>query len=99
MMTVGSGLSFWYFDEDHPVRVWVYERITTKEYDFIMLILILINCAFMAMEGPRVSASGTLGKVVYWSDVAFTIIFGLEVLVKSFAFTFNLYIKEITNQV
>jgi hypothetical protein len=79
--------------------VWVYERITTKEYDFIMLLLILINCTLMAMEGPGVNASSTLGKVMYWSDVAFTIIFGLEVLVKSFAFTFRLYIKEATNQV
>jgi hypothetical protein len=40
-----------------------------------------------------------LQQYIYWSDLAFTTIFGLEVLVKSFAFTFRLYIKEVTNQV
>ncbi len=86
------------FDEDHPVRVWVYERITTKQYDYVMLVLIVLNCMLMALENPRVEPSSTLGLLLYWSDVGFTIVFGIEVLVKSFAFTFNLYIREITNQ-
>jgi hypothetical protein len=64
-----------------------------------MLVLILINCCFMALEGPYVDDGSTLDKAMYWSDVAFTILFGLEVLAKNFAFTFKLYIKETTNQV
>jgi hypothetical protein len=47
----------------------------------------------------QVEEGTPLQLYIYWSDVAFTTIFGLEVLVKSFAFTFRLYIKEVTNQV
>lgn len=38
--TAGSGQSFWYFDEDHPVRVWVYDRLCHKYYDYAMLVII-----------------------------------------------------------
>ncbi|GFH24840.1 uncharacterized protein HaLaN_22705 [Haematococcus lacustris] len=48
-------------------------------------------------ESPFIEPGSPLALYIYWSDVAFTIVFGLEVLVKSFAFTFNLYIREITN--
>ncbi|KAL6748527.1 Ion transport protein-domain-containing protein [Haematococcus lacustris] len=97
IMIEGSGQSFWIFDEDHPVRVWVYDRITTKWYDYVMITLIAWNCLGMAMESPFIEPGSPLALYIYWSDVAFTIVFGLEVLVKSFAFTFNLYIREITN--
>jgi hypothetical protein len=97
--SAGSGLSFWRFDEDHPARLWVYDHVTSPRYDMVMLVLILMNCCFMALEGPHIDNGSTLDKAMYWSDVAFTILFGVEVLAKSFAFTFRLYIKETTNQV
>jgi hypothetical protein len=92
-------LAFWYFDEDDPVRVWVYNHIVTTRYDIAMLVIILANCICMALEGPRVVQDSTLGQTLRWSDVGFTAIFGVEVLLKCFAFTFRLYIKEVTNQV
>lgn len=36
----GSGFSFWLFDEDHPVRVWVYDRVCHKWYDYFMFFII-----------------------------------------------------------
>ncbi len=98
-ISAGSGKSFWYFDEDHPVRVWVYDRITTKTYDYIMIGIIFLNCIQMALESPYVEPGSTLDLAIYYSDIGYTIIFGLEVLIKSFAFTFRAYIKNVPNQV
>ena len=38
-------------------------------------------------------------QALQWSEVGFTIIFGVEAVLKIFAFTFTSYIKDITNQV
>lgn len=36
-------------------------------------------------------------QALYWSEVGFTIIFGVEACLKIFAFTFKAYIKEPIN--
>jgi len=38
-------------------------------------------------------------QALNWSEVGFTIIFGIEACLKIFAFTFNKYIRDLTNQV
>lgn len=68
-------------------------------YDYAIFVIIFLNCIQMALESPFVEEDSHLGLALYWSDVAFTIVFGIEVLVKSFAFTFKAYIKDGANQV
>jgi len=94
----GSGKSYWLFDEDDPNRVWVYDIVVNKWFDYIFLVIILLNCVVMALEGPWYPPDSTFAQALYWSDVGFTVVFGLEVLVKSYAFTFSLYIRQIPNQ-
>eukprot|EP00798_Chlamydomonas_sp_ICE-L_P015920 gene15920-22054_t len=89
----GTGLSFWYFDEDHPVRCKVYDLIANN------IVIILLNCVVMTLENPNLDRDSTMGQAVYWADVGFTTLFGIEVIAKTFAFTFKAYIKDITNKV
>jgi hypothetical protein len=73
MCCAGSGHAFWLFDEDHPVRVWVYERITTSMYDYIMITIIMINCLGMALESPYVGAPEPM-NLIYDAQYNFTCI-------------------------
>jgi hypothetical protein len=61
----GSGHAFWLFDEDHPVRVWVYDKITTSMYDYIMITIIMINCLGMALESPYVSTPAVCSVLLH----------------------------------
>ncbi len=63
-----------------------------------MLAIVALNCLMMIIEGPHVKAGSTLDTALYWSDVGFTIVFGLEVAAKSCVYTFTRYIRDITNQ-
>jgi hypothetical protein len=94
----GSGKAFWLLEENHPARLWIFDCITTKQYDYVMLGIVALNCLMMVIEGPHVKAGSTMDTALYWSDVGFTIVFGLEVAAKSCAYTFTRYIQDITNQ-
>ncbi|KAI8464917.1 MAG: Ion transport protein-domain-containing protein [Monoraphidium minutum] len=61
--------------------------------------LILLNCAAMAYEYPGMDHGSLDYKIIHWSDVGFTIAFGLEAGVKILAFTFRGYIAATTNKV
>ncbi len=87
------------FDDTNPLRIWAHDLVTSTHYDYAMLVLIMINCILMAMESPRIKEGSPLALLLYWSDVGFTIIFGVEVVLKSLAFTFTTYMGQLTNAV
>ncbi len=37
--------------------MWVYDRVTTRYYDYVMIAIIGFNCFGMALEGPYVRHS------------------------------------------
>lgn len=77
----------------------VYNFVTNPYFDYALLIIISLNCVAMAMEGPMWAPGSPMFEALYWCDVGFTILFGIEAAIKMFAFTFVAYIKDITNQV
>lgn len=75
----------------------VYNFGTHLWFDNAMFFIIILNCVTMAMECPAIQEGTTLGLLLFWSNVAFTIIFTFEAVVKIVAFSFVIYIKNITN--
>eukprot|EP00198_Chlamydomonas_reinhardtii_P001158 XP_001690493.1 voltage-gated Ca2+ channel, alpha subunit [Chlamydomonas reinhardtii] len=95
----GSGKAFWIWDEDHPWRENTYWLVTHKRFEYTMFAVILANCVTLALENPYIVPGSPLDQALVWSNVGFTVIFGVEALLKSFAYTFTAYIKRVTNQV
>ncbi len=54
-----------------------------------MSMIILINCLAMAYERPSIPDGSTEAMVLDSLDLAFTAVFGMEAVLKIFAFTFK----------
>lgn len=59
----------------------------------------LCSCVAMAWEHPRVEKHSLEWRVMFYLDIMFTAIFGIEFIMKSFALSFQIYIKTLTNKV
>jgi hypothetical protein len=53
-----------------------------RPFDYVMLVVILFNCAIMAMEGPYVEDGSRMAALLRWSDVACTGVFVVEAGIK-----------------
>lgn len=93
-----EGKSLWLFAPDNLFRMHVYDIATARWFDTFMILVILANCILMAFESPLLSKTSTLYAVLNISDIVFTIIFGVEALIKIVAFGFKPYIRRWNNQ-
>lgn len=67
-------------------RQWCYSIVVNIWFDRVVMVMILANCGFMLIDKP-VLARGTLRyKLVHYSDMAFSVLFGTEALLKIVAF-------------
>ena len=61
-----AGRSLWLLGEDHPVRVWLYDLVTARSFDYAMFALILLNCVTMAYEYPGMHKGALDYTVLHW---------------------------------
>jgi hypothetical protein len=54
-----------------------------------MSVIILINCLAMAVERPSIAEDSQEADVLSALDIAFTVTFGVEALLKIMAFSFR----------
>lgn len=64
-----------------------------------MFAIIFVNCAFLVMDNSSVDPYSTVGKLLRYSDIAFTSVFTVEALAKIIALGFTIYIKRVSNVV
>ena len=93
------GRSLWIFSPDMPLRVYLYRLVTTKTFDYVMFAFIILSCAAMVYEHPFIVTGSIEYQVMYWLEVIFTAVFGVEALFKIIAFGFQPYSKSMTNLV
>jgi hypothetical protein len=60
------GRSLWLLAEDHPVRVWLYDLVTSRYFDYFMFALILLNCVTMAYEHPGMDKGALDATILHW---------------------------------
>ena len=63
----------------HPIQHLVLHN---KTFDNIVLVLIVLNCLFLALENPEQGEDATINTISYWADFAFTAVFTVEVGVR-----------------
>jgi hypothetical protein len=62
-MLAGTGKAFWLWDEDHPVREAVYAAVTSRYFEYAMLVVIILNCVQMACENPFIEPGSVYDQV------------------------------------
>ncbi|KAJ9505480.1 hypothetical protein QJQ45_024866, partial [Haematococcus lacustris] len=94
-----SGKALWLLDTENPVRLFCYRVCTSAVFENLMLAVILASCLTMTLESPRVAPDSSLGHGLYVSELVFTALFGLEMVVKVLALGFVPYIRHWQNAI
>lgn len=61
-----SGVSLWVFPQENRFRQALYDLVTNKYFDYLMFVLIILNCVAMAYEYPTMSKEELDGKILFW---------------------------------
>lgn len=61
-----SGVSLWVFPQENRFRQGVYDLVTHKYFDYVMFVLIMLNCVAMAYEYPSMDRQDVDGMVLFW---------------------------------
>lgn len=56
----------WLLPEDSLLRLWLYDTVTSRRFDWGMNVLILLNCVAMAYEHPHLKPGAVDTLVLYW---------------------------------
>lgn len=91
--------SWWIFGPDQWLRIQLLRITNSNAFDYAMFVTILLSCIQMAFERPAIEPGSTEDTILFYLDVCFTAIFGLEFIMKSIALTFTVYIQTLTNKV
>lgn len=83
----------------YRLRRKTYRLLNTLTFELSLLTIILFNMLIMALDSPNMDDASTLGRILYYSNLACTLIFAFEALAKVFAWTFSAYIRKIVNAV
>jgi hypothetical protein len=60
------GTSLWLLPEDSLLRMWLYDLVTCRSFDYVMFTLILLNCVAMAYEYPHMKPGALDTQIIYW---------------------------------
>jgi hypothetical protein len=61
-----AGTSLWLLPEDSLPRLWLYDLVTSRSFDYVMFALILLNCMAMAYEYPHMAEGALDTQIIYW---------------------------------
>lgn len=61
-----EGISLWLLSPDSLARMWLYDMVTDRRFDWAMNLLILLNCVAMAYEHPGLEPGALDTLVLYW---------------------------------
>ncbi|KAA0162398.1 hypothetical protein FNF28_04736 [Cafeteria roenbergensis] len=74
------------FHEDNCLRIGLFRLVTSSWFEVGVLIAILVNCVFLALESPDNEPTSVLSEVLATGDVVFAVLFTVEASFKIAAF-------------
>ena len=74
--------SLYIFKPYNPVRLYAWKVLNWKQFDRIMMALIVANCIFLAMFDPLSPEGSSWNNMLDASELVFTILFGIECLIQ-----------------
>jgi hypothetical protein len=61
-----AGTSLWLFKDDSTLRLHLYSIVTSRWFDYLMFLFIVLNCVAMAYEYPHMSRENLDGAILFW---------------------------------
>ena len=74
------GLSLGFLSVSNPIRHFIIFLVESPWFDRLSLVLVTVNCLLLAEQGPPNSHDGALLRFEQEADLAFTLVFTLELL-------------------
>ena len=74
------------FDATNPARRFCFAVVDDKQFDYLIMVFILISSLTMAFESPKALKDDRAATAFEAIDITFTIIFGMEMVAKIIAF-------------
>ena len=74
------------FDATNPARRFCLAVVDDKQFDYLIMVFILISSLTMAFESPKALKDDRAATAFEAIDITFTIIFGMEMVAKIIAF-------------
>jgi len=99
-----GGKSLYCFRIDNPLRRRCYKLANNGNFDFFILLMILISSIQLALENPLYDPEGQFMRALYYIDIAATCIFIIEAFIKIVSYGFLLnggesYLRNYWNQI
>lgn len=85
-----EGNSLWVFGPKNRFRKMVAKLVKAPHFESFIIFLIIASTVTLAMEKPLNDPTSTYTVVLYYIDLAFSILFGVECLLKIIAYGFLL---------
>jgi len=70
----------------NSMREVVFRLVTSTAFEAVVLVAILVNCVFLAVESPLLDPSSTLANALTIGDYVFAVLFTVEACLKIIAF-------------
>lgn len=82
---MGEDRALYLLSPASKVRLWANQVTSSKVFEYSILVLIIASCIFMAVESPLEPASTKRNTIIYYCDMAVTVVFSIEVVLKILA--------------
>jgi len=68
--------------------------VSSTKFDYMILVFIFASCIQLVLENPLTDPDGQLMEILFYIDIGFTCLFGIEAVLKIMAFGFLLNGKQ-----
>ena len=78
--------SLLFFDKNNNIRQQFIDIVDGPQFDTVILIFILTNTFFIAIQDPRYEPTGSVAKYLFALDMMFNVVFTIEMIMKMIAY-------------
>lgn len=83
-----TGKSLNFFEKDNEYRMRIFDIVTSKNFERVIITIILLSSIQLALSGPLNDPNSRIQKALYWIDFLTTIVFLIEAIMKIVALGF-----------
>lgn len=83
-----EGRAFGIIDKNNSFRRVMFRIVTNKYFDYFIIVMIVLSAVQLSLDSPLDDPHSTMKKSLFWIDVATTVVFILEALMKNLTYGF-----------
>jgi voltage-dependent calcium channel L type alpha-1D len=83
-----EGRAFGIIDKNNSFRRVMFRIVKNKYFDYFIIVMIVLSAVQLSLDSPLDDPHSTMKKSLFWIDVATTVVFILEALMKNLTYGF-----------